>query len=392
MANDISRFVSTVRSSLDDDTFVKLTLGNYKGADEQLQKLLVRRITTRKGDRLELTFRYKTRDIAKNYSHEDALVTVEKLIGSQFLHANLFTTVNDTRLEIRKTGQSKVFESKPTFESKPALEHDREKTTRIDKSARYLHELGVTSEKGEILGKQRDKWVQINKFIEISAGLIESSRLKNAASISVVDMGSGKGYLTFSLYDYLSNTLGIETSVTGVEAREELVKFCNDAAMRCGFSKLRFVRDTIESFRMPAADITIALHACDTATDDAIFKGISARSELIITAPCCHKEIRRQIKAPKMLSSILKHGTLMESTAETITDGLRAMLLEREGYSARVFEFVGVEHTPKNNMIVATRRGQPQRPLAGSDIDQLKSMFGIETQRLEQLIEMSRAA
>lgn len=388
MADNVKKFRDATAKSLRDDTFVKLTLSNYKGADESLQKILVRRITTKKGDRLDLTYRHRTRDVAKNHPLDEAQGILSKVIGRDFRNANLFTTADDYQLEVRKNGESKLSRSKPTHETKASQGHDRAKKLSVDPHARYLRELGIASEKGEILGKQRDKWTQINKYIEILAGLIDNSSLSERKNISIVDMGSGKGYLTFALYDFLTNTRGIEAVVIGVETRKELVDLCNDVASRCGFKNLSFVQNTIEGFEMPDTDILIALHACDTATDDALYKGVTSAAEIIVAAPCCHKEIRRQIKSPADLAGVLKHGTLLESTAETITDGLRAMLLEREGYSTKVFEFVGAEHTPKNNMITATRQNETgRRAKAASDVGQLKRLFSIGHQRLDHLLE-----
>jgi hypothetical protein len=139
------------------------------------------------------------------------------------------------------------------------------------------------------------------------------------------------------------------------------------------------------------ADILIALHACNTATDDAIFKGISSNTGLIIVAPCCHQELRPQMRSPEIFKDILKHGVMLERVAETITDGLRSMLLERSGYSTKLFEFVPSEHTPKNNMLVGTRLSRPANP---SDVDekiiQIKDLYGITEQRLETLLESAR--
>ena len=173
--------------------------------------------------------------------------------------------------------------------------------------------------------------------------------------------------------------------MTGVEARQELVDLCNQIADSCGFEGLSFVKDTIVDHAVGDIDVLIALHACDTATDDALFKGISARAAIIVAAPCCHKEIRQQIKPPDVLKDILKHGSMLEREAETITDGLRSMLLERSGYSTKIFEFVPTEHTPKNNMIVAIRRSGDQAPDGGiqARLDAIKSLYGIDHQRLE---------
>ncbi len=154
----------------------------------------------------------------------------------------------------------------------------------------------MTNERGEVRERMGDKFRQINKFVEIVGGLFDASRIKDKERISIVDMGAGKGYLTFAVYDYFSRMRNLKVSVTGVEARPELVQQSNEIARAAGFDGLRFERGYIHDFTIGVVDILIALHACDTATDDALFKGITARAEIIITAPCCHKEVRPQIK------------------------------------------------------------------------------------------------
>jgi hypothetical protein len=131
----------------------------------------------------------------------------------------------------------------------------------------------------------------------------------------------------------------------------------------------------------------IALHACNTATDDAIYKGIRACADLIVCAPCCHQEIRPQIKAPEFLGGIFRHGVMLEREAETLTDGLRALLLEKSGYSTKLFEFISTEHTPKNNMIVGTKHAKKvETEKLDEQIQSIKNFYGIERQRLENLL------
>ena len=176
--------------------------------------------------------------------------------------------------------------------------------------------------------------------------------------------------------------------MTGIEARRALVELCTDIAKAGGFDGLRFVEGQIADIEPGEIDILIALHACDTATDDALYKGIAANASIIIAAPCCHKELRKQIRPPETLAGILKHGIMLERTAETITDGLRALILEREGYKTKLFEFVPTEHTPKNNMIAATR-GTTHKASeeAARQIDQIMASFGIGDQRLAGLLK-----
>ena len=386
MAENIEKFIRQAADSLREKTLVKLTLGNYKGADKQLQKISARVIETKKGEQLSLQYRYEARDVVQNYPHGEALELLGRSLGVEFFSGHLFTTTGDLQLDISKKGKTRLSASKPAFQAAKPVDHDRIKKRQIDPARPYLSSLGITTTDAKVRDKQQDKWRQINKFVEIVGSLFEKSPLKNKQSLSIVDMGSGKGYLTFAVYDYFKNTVGIDVTVTGVEARQELVDLCNKIAKESNFGGLRFARGTIADFDLPQTDIMIALHACDTATDDALYKGISAGAAMIIAAPCCHKELRPQIKPPEMLSGILKHGVMLERTAETITDGLRSLLLERSGYSTKLFEFVPVEHTPKNNMLAAVRGTKLPNAAIDRQIHEIKRSFGIKYQKLESLL------
>jgi hypothetical protein len=385
MLENVQKFIAGFDGALKDQTFVKLTLGNYKGADEHLQKILVRLIKTRKGTRLSFQYRYATRDIVKNYDFDEGVALIDEFLENGFCSAHLFTTANDLQLAIGKKGKSRLNTGKPTFKSLPDAAHDRQKKAHVDPASFYLKALGITTDDGIVRDKQQDKWRQINKFVETLGSLFDNSPAGDKREIKIVDMGSGKGYLTFAAYDYFTTVRGVNADITGVEARSELVELCNDIARATEFTGLKFVTGTIADFEITGVDILIALHACDTATDDAIYKGIEAGAGLIMAAPCCHKEVRAQIKAPEMFAGLLRHGIMLERTAETITDGLRALLMERSGYSTRVFEFISTEHTPKNNMIAGTKTGTRSGDAEGQ-IEAIKDFYGIKEQRLEQLL------
>lgn len=390
MLETVEKFVAAITASLADDTFVKATLGNYKGGDKHLQKLNVRRLTTKKGARLYFLYRTDTRDTVKNHSLDEGARTIGELLGTEFFSGHLFTTDADYQLEIGKKGKSRLNVAKPTFKIAPPTDHDRKKKLQIDADAFYLKALGIATDDGRIRDRQQDKWRQINKFVETLAKLFDKSQLARRNDLKIVDMGSGKGYLTFAAYDYFTNVRGLNVTMTGVEAKSELAGLCNDIAQTCEFGGLRFVNGTIDDYETGDVDILIALHACDTATDDAIYKGIVARADLIVAAPCCHREVRPQIKAPAMFRDILKHGVMLERTAETVTDGLRSLLLESSGYSSRLFEFISVDHTPKNNMLVGTRLATPKKSdTITAQIAEIKSLYGIGEQRLEKLLTQS---
>lgn len=296
---NIEKFVGEFARSLQAETFVKMTLGNYRGNDAHLQKLLVRLVETKRGVRLFFLFRQDTRDTAKNFDLEEGAAKIRESLGADFFSGHLFTLENDFQLDIGKRGKSRLNIAKPTFKTKPEIAHDRDKQTLVNQNSFYLKALGITTDKGEIRDKQQDKWRQINKFVETLGSLIDKSPLADRRALNIVDMGSGKGYLTFAAYDYFVNTRGIDANITGVDTKAELVSIDNDIAKACEFENLRFVHGWIGDYALEDVDVLIALHACNTATDDAIFKGIQAKANLIVVAPCCHQEIRPQMRAPE---------------------------------------------------------------------------------------------
>ncbi|MGI8787948.1 MAG: class I SAM-dependent methyltransferase [Pyrinomonadaceae bacterium] len=384
---NIENFICAFADSLARETFVKMTLGNYRGTDAHLQKLLIRLIETKKGERLFFLFRQDTRDTAKNFDFAEGVAKVRESLGADFFSGHLFTLENDFQLDIGKKGKSRLNVAKPTFKDKPEVAHDREKQILVNPNSFYLKALGITTDRGEIRDKQQDKWKQINRFVETLGSLIDKSPLADKKDLNIVDMGSGKGYLTFAAYDYFANTRKINVKITGVDTKAELVSIDNDIALASEFENLKFVHGWIGDYELENVDVLIALHACNTATDDAIFKGIKAQADLIVVAPCCHQEIRPQMRTPEFLSGIFRHGVMLEREAETITDGLRSLLLEKSGYSTKLFEFIATEHTPKNNMIVGTKQERKiDAKKIGEQINSIKEFYGIGEQRLETLL------
>jgi len=386
--NAAEHFYAALDESLAEGRFVKLTLARYRGSEAGLKNVYVRPVSLKAGERLSFLYRYQTRDLVRNHTHAEGSALVRELLGAGFSSGHLFTTAEDLRLEVSRRGESRLRRESPTFSAPATAEHDRRKRRAVEPAGSvYLHALGVTNERGEVRPAMGDKLRQINKFVETVAGLHASSPLAGRGDLSVVDMGSGKGYLTFAVYDYFNHVAGLRAAVTGVEARAELVALCNDVARRAGFERLSFRTGHIQDFELPATDLLIALHACDTATDDAIYKGVAAGASVIVTAPCCHREVRPQIEPPAALRGVLRHGHLLEREAESVTDSLRALLLEGAGYRVKVFEFISTEHTRKNTMIAAVRREGPEgREAALAEYRALKEFYRIREQRLETLL------
>ena len=384
-----NEFILSMQTCLNDNTFVKLSLGNYKGKEENLKNIYVKRILIKKEEKLSFTYRYKTRDIVKNYSPEEGISKILDFLNKEFYVSTLFTTAFDLSFENLHNKKFILRKNPPTILTVPAADHDHSKNRLISANEKpYLNELKITDETGKVLPNSQDKYKQINHYIEILSTLIKEIPAKD--TLKVVDMGSGKGYLTFALYDYLTNVLKLKSEVTGVEFRPELVDLCNTISKTSGFSMLRFEQGTIENYDSAGANILIALHACDTATDDAIYKGITSEADLIVVAPCCHKQIRRQMEAGKVtneLDFLTKYGIFLERQAEMVTDGIRALILEYFGYKTKVFQFISDAHTPKNVMIVAIKNQNihPKDEQILQKIKDTKAYFGIKYHHLEKM-------
>jgi SAM-dependent methyltransferase len=369
-----TRFIALLTSAVHDGTLVKLTLGKHRGADTTLNNLFVRPVTLKAGPHLSLLWRHATRDITKNLPPADALALIEPLLGTDFLDAHLFTPAQNAQLETRADGTARLSVKTASTAPMPVAEkHDRDKAHLIPGDAPWLRALGVTNDRGLPREGMAHKFRQIQKFTELLAQLLTESELVapsdsvsvsqpstlNTQPIRIADMGCGKGYLTFALAAHL----GPRAEVTGIEFRPELVQLCNDLARSPAhpLPNLRFVTGDIASVSpdtLADLDVLVALHACDTATDDALAKGIAAGARLLVVSPCCQKELRAQLTAPVVLSDALRHGIFQERQAEFVTDALRAMLLEWAGFKTKVFEFISTEHTAKNIMITAIKTGR----------------------------------
>lgn len=386
----IPRFLTRLASSFEDGSFVKATLG-HPAPGAELRKLMLRPVVIRGEKCCCVVSRFVSRDETKNRSFAETLALVEAALGPQFQSAHLFTESEDLQLELAPKERLRTVK---TGRAPAALEHDRNRVRWVETRARYLQELEVTDSRGKVRERMGDKFRQIERFVDLLASAFRESDLATTTEpIAMCDMGSGKGYLTFAAYDYFQRVEKRRASVTGVEARPDLVALCNRVARDCNFAGLQFVESPIADYPLPPRlDILVALHACNTATDDALHAGLRAGASILLAAPCCHKESRPQLDRAAHtgpLRDLLRHGLFAERHAEMATDALRVLLLERAGYRVRVSEFVAAEHTAKNVMLLATKR-RPLSPEAVAELDdriaRLKAFYGIERNTLEDLL------
>lgn len=390
--NDLAAFWDILSSSVNNASWIRLVLSKQRASDQQL-RLTVRLIHIKDAPALSFLYSYQTRDITKNVDPIDGLAEIRHLLVETFKSAHLLTSTDEVQLNISK--KNRVHWSsrkrKVTAEGEtqlPLSSHNREKKRFVDITRPFLTALGVTDQNHRLIPAMARKWKQVNKFIEIFSQALVQSQVSSDQPLQVVDFGAGKGYLTFAVHDYLINSAHSHSQVVGVELRSELVTLCNQAAANLANDGLTFVCGDVKTHAPKRTDVMIALHACDTATDYAIHYGIRAKASVIMCSPCCHKQIRPQMSSPEQLKPMLQYGVHLGQEAEMVTDALRALLLEAHGYQAKVFEFVSLEHTNKNKMILAIRKpdtGNTSQYL--TEIEAIKAFYGITEHCLESLLQ-----
>jgi hypothetical protein len=373
------QFMVLLRESIEGGSLVKLTLGKPSGMDPTLENVYVRPVALKSGPQLAFVWRHATKDITKNRDAGTALALLDSMIGEDFLDAHLFTATQNAQLETGPGGVSRLRIKAHAKTAQATTGNDRQKNHAIDPNAPWLRALGVTDGRGKPIPSMADKFRQIENFADILGHILKEAPFATDKRLRVFDMGCGKGYLTFAT----SAMLGEKGDVCGVEARADLVNFCNKTSVEQGFEdRLSFRLGSISDTDVDSADILIALHACDTATDDALAKAVSGGAALVVVAPCCQKEIRPQLVAPQVLQGALKHGIFEERQAEFVTDALRAQLLEWAGYRTRVIEFISTEHTAKNTMITAVKAKPAGDTATAERIRAFAAFYGIHHQAL----------
>ena len=404
-APHLERFDALMREAAASGRWAQLLMVAYQGGivaiDEQgsgLQRLVVRPVVLRNEPHLSFLLRFPTKDITKNLALGEGLQLLQGWLASgAFRNAHLFTPSEEVQLAFSKKGKATVrigklsagtADAEGTAGAAAPQAHNRDKHRLLELSRPFLRELGVTDAQGQLIPAMSRKWKQINKFLEVFSSAVAKSSLAERAALHVVDFGSGKGYLTFAVHDWLRHTLGREARVTGVELRDDLVQLCQRVIGKLQLQGMAYEQGDVRDYHPADLDVVIALHACDTATDHAIHLGIRAGAQVILCSPCCHKEVRPQLLSPHPLRPILQHGIHQAQEAEMLTDGLRAMLLDAAGYDTQVFEFISLEHTNKNKMILAVKRSQPQdNAEVVSQIRDIKAFYGLQTQCLEELLK-----
>ena len=301
--------------------------------------------------RYQFEYRQGSKATHANLLRAEAESVLLTLIRRDFRQALLQTTAHDYQV----LNGEKVLRRPPT---RPNVEpaHDRRKRRLLEEGTPvpFLVELGVMTRDGRVRARRHDKFRQVNRFLELVDDVLPDRPLR------IVDFGSGKSYLTFALYHLLAVERGREVDIIGLDLKEDVIADCRALATKLGYDRLRFEVGDITLFDGEPADVVLALHACDTATDAALERAVRWQAEVILAVPCCQHELAGQVRDDD-LAPLLARGILRERFASLATDAARAQLLEAVGYKTQVVEFVDLDHTPKNLLIRAVRDGRASR-------------------------------
>lgn len=372
----MEKFFEKLDLSLKNGSFVKMTLSKPALKNDELRNLYVKPILLKNNKMYQFTYRFERRDETKNFTASQMIEQVRGLVPDRFQNVSLFTISEDVTLLVSKKGKPTLMCKKANENREVDMSHDHEKQRLIDPTKPWWHLLGLTTRDGKVTADMQHKFKQICKYVEIVDGVMRQTKF--ADEIHIADMGAGKGYLTFALYEYLTQNYDKKIVMEGVEIRKDLVLKINDIIEKCKLQNFRFIESSIEDYQPSNLDVLIALHACDTATDDAILKGIRNNAKLIICAPCCHKQVRREMERSGKTDSITKYGIFLERQAVMITDAVRALVLEYCGYKTQVMEFIEIDNTPKNVLLVGRKSDKAvDKEAISSQIHNILEQYGV---------------
>ena len=385
MSENLENFLNQVSVAAEQSTLVKMTLSKPAQKHDELRNIYVKPVLIKEKRLFAFTYHYEHRDEVKNYDVTQMLDLLKEMLPDRFLNAVLFTVNEDVTLLVSSKGKATIQTKKVQECRVQNLEHDKQKARLINPANPWWYQLGLTTREGKITADMQHKFKQIYKYAEIVESLIKP--MKFGGIVHIADMGAGKGYLTFALHELLTQRLNLDVDIKGVEIRPDLVQKINEIIKADNLKGLEFVESSIEAYHPEKLDVLIALHACNTATDDAIASGIKAGAELIVCAPCCHKQIRQEMERTGRYDAITRYGIFLERQAVMITDTIRALILEYFGYKTQVIEFIEMEHTPKNVLLVGRKTSKNAKdPKILQQIADLKARYGIGQHYLETVL------
>ena len=337
--------IKDVLEEIIDNGIISITVSNKKFADYKYEKVNI----TRLEEDYQITRYTKTQAFHKNVNEEDLFDELVEIVNN---YKQIDGKCEKGNYNVRINKRNNVLKRFTSIKNKPVYKsHDRIKNYILSdyKNIEVLKDLDIITLDNKIAAPMRDKFRQINKYVELVNDLIGQDEI---SKLKIVDFGAGKSYLTFVLYHYLAYTKSIDVEIIGIDLKEDVIKNNNDLAKKYAYKNLRFICGDINDIEISNVDMVISLHACDIATDFALNKALEWQAKYIVAVPCCQNEVYKQIKSNKF-SEMIKYGVVKDRISAIITDSVRANVLEYSGYNTQVIEYIDSDHSLKNLMIRA---------------------------------------
>lgn len=350
--------------------------GIRKRSEATYNKVTIKPVLIKDEILFQFTYYYDKKVKHQNLEMNEAEKSISDLLKCYFKQGMVYTISADYQILVSKKGKMKILKKAPT-KKQVDLSHNRKKKYIIeeDKPCSFLIRLGVMNKEGKVFTNKYDKFKQINRFLEMvddCVPYLDKNRTNN-----IIDFGCGKSYLTFALYYYLVEKLGLSINIIGLDLKEDVIKLCNNIAKDLEYDKLKFIHGNIKEFEETNnVDMVVSLHACDTATDEALSKAVKWNAKVILSVPCCQHELLNKIKNDAMIP-MTKHGIIKEKLSSLVTDSIRGNVLEIMGYSVQLLEFIDMEHTPKNILIRAFKNNKNDKD-AINEYLQFKEFWKVE--------------
>ena len=363
-----------------DSKVMRLIFSNpYKKGKDGLIKVTVGPFESNDEIKYQFTYHFENRVAHSNLNVNDSMDEVIALITNIFKQVLVNTDEKEYHILSNKSGKINIIErNMSTAHKEMKLNHNREKQYIIKDNTvvPFLVELGVMNLQGKVLNEKYDKFKQINRFIEFVQDVI--SEFDQNKTINIIDFGCGKSYLTFAIHYYLTEVLNYKVNIVGLDLKKDVINKCNQIVSKYRMKGIRFQVGDIKDYKETKVDMVVTLHACDVATDYALYNAIKWDSKVILSVPCCQHELNNQIKADN-LSALTEYGIVKERISALMTDVTRAKLLELNGYKTQLLEFIDMEHTPKNILIRAIKRNKNiNYKKQKEQLDNLKKEFNYE--------------
>ena len=368
-----------------DRNLIRVIVSNPRDKDG-ISKIKVRAVLINSELMFQATEYVGNQVLHHNYTSTEIASYLDNMITNSFKQCEIVTNDIVANILVSKKGKITINRKKSAarlIESKSVkvndLSHNRTKHYILEEGipVPFLIELGVMNTKGDVLKPRYDKFRQINRFLEFVKDIVRE--LPRNREINIIDFGCGKSYLTFAIYYYLRELCGLDVRITGLDLKKDVINKCNQLSEKYGYDKLIFKLGDIADYEgQNNVDMVVTLHACDTATDYALYKAVSWNAKVILSVPCCQHEINKQIKN-EMMSPVLNYGILKDRMSAIMTDAIRAEVLKIKGYHTEILEFIDMEHTPKNLLIRALHRKKPsakKREKASKEVNAICEQFG----------------